>query len=244
MDPNIAFPGQRMYEVVRPMIHLLDINRTGLQNFEALMALTNLASVGEPVRKRILAENGFPQIEHYLYEEHDMIQKAATECICNMVMSEDVAKLFEGENDRVKLLLLFTSNEDQATALAASGALAILSSSVKICQKIVQVKNWLDHMLALAVNENIQIQHRGIYIITNMIRAEKDIAANIIESQILEVLMAVSKFEDSEKTMIRECAEAALLKAAEYELIKPAQENGEGIVAHGEQKTPLQDNLR
>lgn len=90
------------------------------------------------------------------------------------------------------------------------------------------MKDWINHLLALAVNENIQIQHRGIYIVTNMIRAEKDIATNIIESEILEVLMVVSKFEDSEKAMLRECAEAALQKASEYELIKPTKENGVG----------------
>ncbi|GAB1600206.1 protein unc-45 homolog B-like [Argonauta hians] len=228
MDPNIAFPGQRMYEVVRPIIYLLDIKHTGIQNFEALMALTNLASVGESVRKRILSENGFPQIEHYLYEDHDMIRRAATECVCNMVMSDDVKKLFEGENDRVKLMLLFSSNEDEPTALGAAGALAILSSSAVVCKKVIEVKNWIDHLLALAVNENIQLQHRGIYVITNMIKVEKDIAANIIESQLLEVLMAVSKFDDPAKGMIRECAEAALQKAAEYELIKPTQVNSEG----------------
>lgn len=48
-------------------------------------------------------------------------------------------KLFEKENDRVKMLLLFCADEDKPTAKAAAGALAILSNSLKVCQKIIAV---------------------------------------------------------------------------------------------------------
>ncbi|CAF4276197.1 unnamed protein product, partial [Rotaria magnacalcarata] len=37
-NPEIAFPGQRMLELVRPIIKLLRIEHTALENFEALMA--------------------------------------------------------------------------------------------------------------------------------------------------------------------------------------------------------------
>lgn len=221
MNPDIAFPGQRMYEIVRPLVHLLHIDRTGLQNFEALMGLTNLASVGDSVRKRIISENGFCDIEHYMYEDHEMIRRAATECMCNLVMCEDALKLFEKENDRVKMLLLYSADEDVPTAKAAAGALAILSSSLIVCQKIVTVNSWVDLLLALTVNESLEMQHRGIYILMNMIGADKEIAAKIVEGQLLEVMMAVSRFEDPEKKTIQECAEAALQKLTEYELIKP-----------------------
>ena len=67
-NPENAFPGQRvneadtchlntthllfvqMLEVVRPILQLLKIENTALENFEALMALTNLAGLGESVR--------------------------------------------------------------------------------------------------------------------------------------------------------------------------------------------------
>ncbi|VEL23849.1 unnamed protein product [Protopolystoma xenopodis] len=45
MDPRVAFPGQRSLETVRPILQLLAAECTGLQNFEALLALTNLASL-------------------------------------------------------------------------------------------------------------------------------------------------------------------------------------------------------
>ena len=37
-------------EVVRPILQLLAIEKTALQNFEALMALTNLASMNDTIR--------------------------------------------------------------------------------------------------------------------------------------------------------------------------------------------------
>lgn len=39
-----------MYEVVRPLVNLLKLECTLLQNFESLMALTNLAGISERLR--------------------------------------------------------------------------------------------------------------------------------------------------------------------------------------------------
>ena len=52
--------------------------------------ITNLAGVCKYVRKRILKEDGFTNIEQYLFEEHPMLQRAATECMCNLVIQEEV----------------------------------------------------------------------------------------------------------------------------------------------------------
>lgn len=79
-----------MLELVRPVIKLLRIEHTALENFEALMALTNLASISESVRKRILKEDGFSSVEQYMFEEHPMLRRAATECMCNLVVQEEV----------------------------------------------------------------------------------------------------------------------------------------------------------
>lgn len=78
-NPEIAFPGERVrnvlfnnfiknrfisktdvllsvffamqiYETVRPLVSLLSLECTLLQNFEALMALTNLAGISERLR--------------------------------------------------------------------------------------------------------------------------------------------------------------------------------------------------
>lgn len=56
-DPNLAFPGQRSLELVRPLLALAN-SRKGLHMFEASMALTNLASVSEVSGLRAALEGG------------------------------------------------------------------------------------------------------------------------------------------------------------------------------------------
>lgn len=44
------FFAMQIYETVRPLVSLLSLECTLLQNFEALMALTNLAGISERLR--------------------------------------------------------------------------------------------------------------------------------------------------------------------------------------------------
>ncbi|KAL3889632.1 hypothetical protein ACJMK2_001968 [Sinanodonta woodiana] len=229
LDPNLAFPGQRIYEVVRPLIQLLHIERTGLQNFEGLLALTNLSSISDSVRQHIVTDKGIPMIEHYMYEEHEMIRRAATECMCNMVMNEEVEKLFEGENERVKLWTLYCGEEDQLLVRAAAGGLAILTSNLSICRKVIQVNQWYEIMLSLIATENPEIMHRGCYILKNLIYAEKEIAEKVLEGQLMEALMAVSILTEKTKESAAQCAKEALEKAVEYGFIKHANKSLESI---------------
>ncbi|XP_070534226.1 protein unc-45 homolog B-like [Ptychodera flava] len=223
-NPEIAFPGQRALEVVRPLIGLLHIDCSGLQNFESLMALTNLAQMSESVRKRIFKEKGVPAVEHYLYEEHEMIQRAAAECVCNLVMSEEIADTYLAENDKVKLLTVLSGEEDVGLVRGVTGALAMLSHHEIACKKIANVKSYLEILQQICLSESLEIQHRGLYIISNMIASDKDLATKLIESKLLEILMVLSKEESTEKAAIRNLAEKALEKATEYELIKPTNQ--------------------
>lgn len=43
-----------------------------------------------PHRQKILKERAVPMIEGYMFEEHEMIRRAATECMCNLAMSTEV----------------------------------------------------------------------------------------------------------------------------------------------------------
>ncbi|NWQ83601.1 UN45A protein, partial [Columbina picui] len=140
-NPEMAFPGERIYEVVRPLVSLLHLQRTGLENFEGLMALTNLAGISERLRQKILKEKAVPMIEGYMFEEHELIRLAATECMCNMAMSKEVQELFLAEgSDRLKLMVLYSGEEDEKLRRAASGTLAMLTAlHPPICKRIPQV---------------------------------------------------------------------------------------------------------
>lgn len=221
INPEVAFPGQRMMEVVRPFINLLNPECSALENFESLMALCNLAGINDSVRKRILEEGGFHKIEAYMYGDHDMLRRAATQVMNNLVMCEQTIQYYEQENDRIKYLVILCEDEDQDTSIAAAGALAMLTSvSKKACEKIFDSKNWLESLHFLLANPNYDVQHRGIVIVLNMIRSTKDVASKLIETDIMEILMALSKNDIVENKKIRELASTALDAAAEWKLIK------------------------
>ena len=63
-----AFPGQRMYELIRPLVKLLHIDCSALENFEALLALTNITHVSASVVDKIVKDKHLEKIEHYMYE--------------------------------------------------------------------------------------------------------------------------------------------------------------------------------
>lgn len=218
INPEVAFPGQRMLEVVRPLLNLLHPECTALENFEALLALCNLASVSTSVRKRILKENGLHKIETYMFEEHTLLRRAATQVVTNLIMEEDVVTLYEGENDKTKFLVLLCFEEDTETVEAASGALAMLTSISKICcSKIFSVSNWLEVFQYLLSNQSPGIQHRGLAIVMNVFKHDKELATKIIETNVMDIMMALTKLND---TTIRDLANEALKMAEDLKLIK------------------------
>ncbi|NXH28812.1 UN45A protein, partial [Myiagra hebetior] len=198
-NPEMAFPGERIYEVVRPLVSLLHLQRTGLENFEGLMALTNLAGISERLRQKILKERAVPMIEGYMFEEHELIRLAATECMCNMAMSKEVQELFLAEgSDRLKLMVLYSGEEDEKLRRAASGTLAMLTAlHPPICKRIPQVTvHWLEILQALLLSPSVELQHRGAVVVMNMMAAAREVAEQLIASEMLEILSVLAKDKD------------------------------------------------
>ncbi|KAK9874417.1 hypothetical protein WA026_002764 [Henosepilachna vigintioctopunctata] len=229
MDPEVAFPGQRCLEVVRPLISLLHPDRSGLENFEALMGLCNIAQVSESARQKILKEGGLSRIDHYLFEDHEYLSRAATQCITNMSMSPDVVKIYEGPNDRLKMMVSLAMDEDRDTSMAASGCLAILTgSSEKLCGKIFESKNWLDCLQMMLANPITSIQYRGLCIVSNMVNSSKENAEKLFETNVMEILMALSKLPEETHPKVAKTAEEVLKTAEGMGVIKrPGEENNE-----------------
>lgn len=42
-----------------------------------------------------------PKVEGYMFEEHDLVRAAATECMCNLILSPEVCPSFIGELNSV-----------------------------------------------------------------------------------------------------------------------------------------------
>nr|KAG5698913.1 hypothetical protein BaRGS_006807 [Batillaria attramentaria] len=206
MDPATAFPGQRVSSSVFILLSKIALSL-----------------------KRMLTDHGLQAIENMMFEEHEQIRRAATECMCNMLMCEKVQEMFLGENDRVKMMVLFAGEEDQGLVRAAAGGLAIMSSNPKLCEKITQVNQWLDVVQMILVSENVEVQHRATHLTMNLMAASKEIATQLIESQALEILMGITRLEGIDREQIRQCAQSALDIAVEHGLIKPYEgETGVG----------------
>lgn len=47
-------------------------------------------------RQKIFKEKALPDIENYMFENHDQLRQAATECMCNMVLNKEVRRLRMG----------------------------------------------------------------------------------------------------------------------------------------------------
>uniref|UniRef100_A0A1B0FL09 Protein unc-45 homolog B n=1 Tax=Glossina morsitans morsitans TaxID=37546 RepID=A0A1B0FL09_GLOMM len=225
INPEVAFAGQRSLDVIRPLLNLLAQDCSALENFESLMALTNLAAMNETVRQRIIEEQGISKIEYYLMENHLMLTRAAAQCLCNMIMSDDVVKKFEGDNDRLKFMALLCEEEDEETAKACSGALAMLTSvSKKCCAKILEIKSWLEILHILIANPSPEVQHRGVVVILNMINAGEDITRKIFDTDIMELLNGLAQLPDDTRSKAREVAAQCLTAAERYRIIEKSDE--------------------
>lgn len=222
-DPRLAFPGQRSLEVVRPLVGLLK-SEQGLQQFEGLLALTNLASINDDIRRRIIKEGGFSLVESLMFEEHDLLRRAATEAMCNLVLLTDVHERFLSEDvERVKLLTLFSGEEDADLSKAASGALAQLTHDPRICSKVMAVKSAKGILKELVVSESTDLQHRGMYILANLVDSSKEIAQDLVGDDFLEIFMALAQNSELSES-VKSSAARALEKFQKYGFIKPNPE--------------------
>jgi hypothetical protein len=139
--PNLLF-GATPRTAIIPLSNLLaHKDASTLQQFEALMALTNIASVDAD---GVVKGTGAQPVEDLMLAEHKMVRRAAVELLCNLVGSEDVWTRYIGDDSsnsdeskpaskavqsRLHVLMALSDVDDLPTRRAASGALAMLSSS-------------------------------------------------------------------------------------------------------------------
>ncbi|CAL8329480.1 unnamed protein product [Arctogadus glacialis] len=225
-NPEIAFPGERVYEVVRPLVSLLSTDRDGMENYEALKGLTNLAGFSEKLRVKIVKEKALPEIENYMFEDHEQIRRAATECMCNLVSCKEVQERYlQDGNDKLKLLVLLCGEDDDILQIAAAGALAMLTGAKKkFCTKMTVVSSqWLEILQRLCLHDNPQVQHRGLVIIFNMLNSDdSELAKKLMECEILEILSVIGKAEDNPKRQDSiDVARMCLVKGMDLGFIKP-----------------------
>ncbi|KNZ80661.1 Unc-45 like protein [Termitomyces sp. J132] len=139
-----------MYDAIRPFSLMLQgSSSTLLQRFESMMALTNLSSQGTETATRIAKSDGLLQkVELLLLEDHTLVRRAAMELICNLIAgSDEVFERYGGEDNpsatKSKLQIMFALSDvdDLPTRLAASGAVATLTSAPSACAAIISLQS-------------------------------------------------------------------------------------------------------
>ncbi|WVQ93526.1 hypothetical protein IAU59_000600 [Kwoniella sp. CBS 9459] len=184
--PHLLFPPPHQttsLNALTPLYHLLiHPSSLSIQRFEALMALTNLASIDPSIASKIVLASLTPlkvesswkgsgredsvrviiKVEELLLDENDLVRRAATQLICNLISSQAGYEYFSGEQStnvdrpkvsgkatspdarvksRLNILLVLAGTDDLPTRLAAGGGLAIITESPRACAALLSTAN-------------------------------------------------------------------------------------------------------
>ncbi|KRY66835.1 E3 ubiquitin-protein ligase UBR5, partial [Trichinella pseudospiralis] len=225
MDPKMAFSGQRCYEVVKPIISLLHPDMSAEQNYEALLALTNLAAVSDSVRNKMMQEKVLPKLEEFWFlQEHEPLRAASAELFHNLLLNDKVfQQVAKPGTDRLKLWLLYCSAEDdERLALISTSAMLMLTEDAAVCSRIVQEHpNWPDLFKTPCMHENEQLQLNAIACVKNLMNSGQEAAAQVVSSELFEILVAICKLPKSNREKAVTLAYETLKLAVTYDLVKP-----------------------
>ncbi|EGO01416.1 hypothetical protein SERLA73DRAFT_158743 [Serpula lacrymans var. lacrymans S7.3] len=137
-----------IYDAVRPFCQLLlHDSSTLLQQFEVMMALTNISSYTAECAARVGKADGLlNKVEAFILSDHTLVRRAAVELICNLIAgSEEVFEKYGGKQSKaaqskLQLLVAMSDVEDMPTRLAASGALATVTSAPSACHALFELQ--------------------------------------------------------------------------------------------------------
>ncbi|KAK1836164.1 myosin-binding striated muscle assembly central-domain-containing protein [Podospora conica] len=184
-NPALVFGGTRpipQTSAIRPLTALLlpdptsESSRDLLPTFEALMALTNLASTDDDTRHAIV-RTAWPDVEELLLSPNAKVTTAAVELVCNLVQSQtDALSLFADgtpqAGNRLKILVALADAEEEGTRSAAGGALASLTNYEGIVKAIAERERGAENVLGLCKEESEDLRHRGAFVVLNMAATE------------------------------------------------------------------------
>jgi len=224
-----------VYDAIRPFaVLLIHPSSSLLQRFEAIMALTNLSSQDAEAASRVAQADGLQaKIEFLMLEDHVLIRRAATELLCNLVAGSDslFKRYSEGNaaKSRLQILVALSDVDDLPTRLAASGALASLTSSPDACQSLYELEHTHHRVLPIFATlidplsgsdephvntpPDPGMTHRGVVCIRNLlINLEPSLRKRLKEetelTDLMNGLIATMKGNPDKAEIIQPTAEA------------------------------------
>ncbi|KAK6540443.1 hypothetical protein TWF694_009238 [Orbilia ellipsospora] len=179
VNPSLAFSATLpITSAVAPILTLIKTIHTStadtrdlLPLFEGLLALTNLASTTDSIRD-VIVKREFGMIEELLVYANDMVQRAAVELVCNLMVSPETVALFvDGprSGNRMQILLAIAQADDLQSRLAAGGALAMLTEWDAGVKKVIEREGGVRRILEVCEDEDDGVVFRGVVVVRNIV---------------------------------------------------------------------------
>ena len=187
---SAALPPSSAVSAVAPLLSITETSeqqRDLLPTFEALLALTNLASMDDPTPRDLLMRTSLERIEDLFFSSTTLVQRAAVELVCNLMASpQGVAKFADGSADakrRLQILLALTDVQDLATRRAAGGALAMLTEWDAAVGAVLEAKEGkgVCVLLAMCGDESEEMRHRGLVCVANVVKMPGEVGVKGVE---------------------------------------------------------------
>lgn len=223
LNPAHVFSGAlQITSAIPPLMSLLKSEASPLDNaprdllpvFEALLALTNLASSPNPDVALGICKN-FDEIEDRILSSNVGIRRAAVELVCNLVAFPGGMVLYaDGSKralERLRILVAMGDVDDAKTRSASGGALAMLSDIEEVREALVgdeKITRTVEVVLEMVCDGDLGIKHRGFVILGNLMEDDnvkeiarrlggvnktKEALKNVREQAVLEIGVGVLK---------------------------------------------------
>lgn len=156
--------------------------------FEALLALTNLASMEDNAAGDLVIRSALGKIEDLLFSSNTMVQRASVELVCNLMASPNgVASFADGSSDanrRMQILLALADVEDLATRRAAGGALAMLTEWDLAMRAVLDAKDGkgVKSVLTMCKDDSEEMRHRGMVCVSNLVNGPGEIGSRSVRA--------------------------------------------------------------
>ncbi|KAK3073037.1 SWI5-dependent HO expression protein 4 [Teratosphaeriaceae sp. CCFEE 6253] len=190
---SAAFPATSAVSALTPLLNpgpaaeASNEPRDLLPTFEAVLALTNLASMEKPqARDLLLRDTTFEAIENLLFSTHTLVQRATVELVCNLMAAPACVAMFaDGSQDskrRLRILIALTDVEDLATRRAAGGALAALTEWDVAVTAVLDAEKGVQAVLEMCTDSSEEVVHRGLVCLANVVGAPDKVGERAVET--------------------------------------------------------------
>ena len=116
-------------------------------------------------------------------------------------------------------MLRYCISSKNQTTIESSFSCSIVE---KICNRIVEVKSFVSVFKQAACEADIELQFRIFYILRNIATASKDLCQKIVETELMDVIMALTRLDvEKERVKVKDLANEIAKTCLEHELIKP-----------------------